>query len=112
MKPEWASPATTMTTPTMIASSDASATARAGSPPASSSGAIVAAIIGPERGVRAEHQHPGRPEDRVADQAEDRGVEAGDRRQPGQLGVGHALRHEQRRQHQPGDDVLASQPRW
>ena len=36
-----------MTTPTITASIEASATARAGSPPASSRGAIVAAIMGP-----------------------------------------------------------------
>ena len=47
MKPMWASPAMTMTSPTMIASIEARATARAGSPPARASGAIVAAIIGP-----------------------------------------------------------------
>ena len=106
MKPNLASPATTMITPTKIASSEASATARAGSPSASISGAMVAAIIGPEGGVGTEHQHPGRTEDRVADQAQDRGVEPGDRRQAGELGVRHPLRHEEGGQHQPGDDVL------
>ncbi len=60
----------------------------------------------PERRVRAEHEDARRPEDRVAEQAEDRGVETGDRRQPGQLGVRHPLRHEQGREHQAGDDVL------
>ena len=59
-----------------------------------------------ERRVGAEHQDPGRAEDGVAEQAQDRGVEAGDRRKPGQLGVRHPLRHQQRREHQPGDDVL------
>ena len=47
MKPNFASPATTMITPTKIASSEASAMARAGSPSASISGAMVAAIMEP-----------------------------------------------------------------
>ena len=47
MKPRCARPATVMTTPTRSASTDARATALAGSPPASASGAMVAAIIGP-----------------------------------------------------------------
>ena len=45
-----------------------------------------------DRRVGPEHQHARRAEDRVADQAGDGGVEAGDRREAGQLGVGHALR--------------------
>ena len=60
----------------------------------------------PERRVRAEHEDPRRAEDRVAEQAQDRRVEAGDRRQPGELGVRHPLRDEQRRQDEPGDDVV------
>ena len=62
---------------------------------------------GPERRVGAEHQHARRAEDRVADQAGDGGVQAGDRREAGQLGVGHALRHEDGGQHYAGDDVEA-----
>ena len=54
---------------------------------------------GRDRGIGSEHQHPGGPEHGVADQARDRRVEAGGRRQPGQLGVRHALRDEDRRQH-------------
>jgi hypothetical protein len=46
-KPSFPAPATTMMTPVMIASADASSTARAGSPPAPASGRIVAAIMGP-----------------------------------------------------------------
>src|SRR5262249_15646055 len=46
-KPNLASPARTMITPTRIASREANAIARAGSPPATSSGVTVAAIIGP-----------------------------------------------------------------
>ena len=38
-----------------------------------------------DRRVGAEHEHPRGPEHRVADQARDRRVEAGDRREPGQL---------------------------
>ena len=41
----------------------------------------------------------------VADEASDRGVQAGDRRESGELGVCHALRYEYRDQHQPGDEV-------
>ncbi len=47
MNPRWAIPATTRMTPTMSASIDDSAIARAGSPPLAMSGAIVTAIIGP-----------------------------------------------------------------
>ena len=46
-KPKWANPAIVMTRPTSSASTDAYATARAGSPSAMTSGRIVAAIIGP-----------------------------------------------------------------
>ena len=45
--PSLAMPPTTMITPTISASIDASATARAGSPLAAISGRIVAAIMGP-----------------------------------------------------------------
>ena len=62
---------------------------------------------GPERRVRPQDQDAGRAEDRVGEQAEDAGVQPGDRGQSGQLGIGHALRNEQRRQDDPGDDVLA-----
>ena len=61
-------------------------------------------------GIRAQHEDSRRPERRVADQAEDRRVQPGDRRQAGKLGVGHPLRHQQRGQHEAGDDV-APQPR-
>ena len=47
MKPSFATAPAIITAPTMIASIDASATARSGSPPAPASGRIVAAIIGP-----------------------------------------------------------------
>ena len=47
MNPNLARPATTMTTPTKIDSREASATALAGSPSASSNGAVVAAIMDP-----------------------------------------------------------------
>ena len=47
MKPSFATAARIMIAATMIASIDASATARSGSPPAAISGRIVAAIIGP-----------------------------------------------------------------
>ena len=107
MKPSLATDARTMMTPTMSASIDASATAFCGSPSDATSGRTVAAIIGPERGVRPQHQDAGRAEDRVGEQAQDGGVQPGDRGQPGQLRVGHALGNQQRRQDDPGDDVLA-----
>ena len=47
MKPTLATDARTMMRPTMIASSDASATALCGSPSEATSGRTVAAIIGP-----------------------------------------------------------------
>ena len=47
MNPSFATAATIMIAATMIASSDASAIARSGSPSAPTSGRIVAAIIGP-----------------------------------------------------------------
>ena len=61
-----------------------------------------------DRGVGPEHQDPRRPEERVADQAGDRRVEARDRGQAGELRIGHSLRHEDRGQHDPGDQVRAS----
>ena len=61
---------------------------------------------GPERGVRPQHQDPGGAEDGVADQAQDGGVQPSDRRQARQLGIGHPLGDQQRRQDQPGDQVL------
>ena len=60
--------------------------------------------------VRAEDQHARRPEQRVHDEAGDGRVEAGDRRQPGQLRVRQPLRHEDRREDDAGDEVEA-QPR-
>ena len=60
----------------------------------------------PERRVRAEHEDPGRPEDRVSEQAEDRRVQAGDRWEAGQLGVRHPLWDEERRQDQTRDHVV------
>ena len=63
-----------------------------------------------QRGIRAQHEDPGRAEHRVAEQAHDRGVQAGDGRQACQFRVGHALRDQQRGEHYPGNDVLG-QPR-
>ena len=61
---------------------------------------------GAERRVGAEHEEPRRPEERVGEQGDHRRVQAGDRREPGERRVRHALRHEQDGQHQAGDDVL------
>ena len=61
-------------------------------------------------GIRAQHEDSRRPERCVANQAEDRRVEPGDRRQAGKLSVGHPLGYEQRGEHEAGDYV-APQPR-
>ena len=95
--------------PTSSASMPASAMAVAG---------VVRGHQGHDRGedqrrhrrVGSEHQDPRRPEHRVADEAGDRGVEPGDRREPGQLGVGHALGHQDGRQHEAGDQIGAQPP--
>ena len=60
-----------------------------------------------DRRVGPEHEDARRPEERVADEAGDRRVQAGDRRQAGQLGVGHALRHEDGGEDEAGDEVGA-----
>ena len=65
---------------------------------------------GRDRRVGPEHEHPRRAEHRVADQAGDGRVEPGDRGKPGQLGVGHALGHEDGGQDDAGHEVGA-QPR-
>ena len=57
------------------------------------------------RGVRPEHEDARRTQARVPDEAGDRRIEAGDRRQPGELGVRHALRHQDRREDKPGDEI-------
>ena len=84
MNPNLAKPATTMMTPTKIdSSSDARATAADLSFPANSNGTVVARDHRiRERSRGREHEHSGCSEDRVADQAEDGRVQAGDRRRP------------------------------
>ena len=59
------------------------------------------------RRVGPEHEHLRRAEDGVGDEAGDGRVEAGDRRQARELGVGHALRDEDGGQHDAGDEVGA-----
>ena len=93
-------PATAVMAPTSSASADASATARSGSPSRADERDDGRRDHRPQRRVRAQHQDPRRPEDRVADQAEDRRVQARDRRKAGQLRVRHPLRHQQRGQDQ------------
>ena len=61
----------------------------------------------PERRVGAEHEDLRRPHEGVADEAGDRGVETVHRRQPGELGVRHALGDQDRRQDDPGHEVGA-----
>ena len=62
------------------------------------------------RRVGPEHEHARRAEDRVADEAPDRRVQAGHRGQAGELGVGHPLGDEDRREHNPRNHIRA-QPR-
>ena len=63
----------------------------------------------PKRRVRAKHQDPRGPKYSIADQAQDRGVEACDRRQTGKFGVGHALRYQQCAEHIPATRSLRNQ---
>ena len=60
-----------------------------------------------DRRVGPEDEDPRRPQQEVHDQRDERRVQAGDRRQPRELRVRHALRHEQRREHDARDDVVA-----
>ena len=84
--------------------------ARSRAPGCAAAGGRTAAIIGPSDEVRPQHQPGRRPEHGVGEQADDGGVEPGDRRQAGQLRVGHPLRHQQGRQHQPRHHI-PRQPR-
>ena len=59
----------------------------------------------PQRRVGTQHQDPARTHDRISDETGDRGVQAVHRRQPGELGVRHALRNQDGRQHDPGDEI-------
>ena len=63
----------------------------------------------PERRVGPEDEDARGTEDRVADEARDGRVEAVHGRQAGKLGVGHALGHEDRGQHDARNEV-GSQP--
>ena len=65
---------------------------------------------GAERRVRSQHQDPGRTEEGIADEAEDRRVQASDRRQPGQLRVGHPLRDQQGGEDQARGEVSGEPP--
>ena len=62
------------------------------------------------RGVRTEHEDARRPEDRVAQQAPDRRVQAVHGREAGQLRVGHALRDQDRGKDHTGDNIGAKPP--
>ena len=62
---------------------------------------------GRQRGVRAEHEDAARAEHRVGEQRHDRRVEAVDARHARRLRIRDADRHQHRRQHEPGDDVVA-----
>ena len=60
-----------------------------------------------QSGIGAEDQDARRAEDRVGEQRHDGRIEAGHRGQPGELGVGHALRDEEGRDREAGDEVAA-----
>ena len=62
-----------------------------------------------ERRVGAENENPRRPEHGVGEERNQGRVEAGDGRKARQLRVRHPLGHEQRREHDTGDEV-APQP--
>ena len=110
MNPSLATAATIMIAATMIASSDASATARAGSPPAAISGKIVAAIIGPSEESGPSTKIRDGPNTAYPSQAQNRRIQPGNRRQPRQLRIRHPLRHQQRSQHNTRDDILDQPP--
>ena len=64
---------------------------------------------GRERGVGTEDQDPARPEQGIGDQRDHGRVQPVDGWQPRRLGVAHPGGHQQRGQHEPGDQV-AGQP--
>ena len=105
--PMRARPARMQTAPISTARAPARAIALSGSPSAPTSGRIDRRDQRRQRRVGSEHEDARRPEDRVGEQRHDRRVEAGHRRQTGQLRVGHALRDQQRGDREPGDDVAA-----
>ena len=77
--------------------------------PVTSSGVIAAKISGETDESGPSTSTRDGPKIAYADQARDGRVEAGDRRQAGELGVRHALGHEDGGEHDPRDDV-APQP--
>ena len=81
----------------VIASAGSSATAN---------GTIAAKMSGETDESGPSTRTARRPEERVADEAEDGRVQAGHGRNAGQLGVGHALRDEDRSEDDPGHEVV------
>lgn len=59
-----------------------------------------------KRRVRAQHEDPRSPDHRVRQETRDARIQARDRGESRELRVRHPLRHQQRHQHQPGDDVV------
>ncbi len=57
------------------------------------------------RGIRADHQQARGAEERIGDQRRDDRVEAHDRRHPDNPGIGHALRHHDRPDCDPGHRI-------
>ena len=72
---------------------------------AAASGTIAAKISGDTDESGPKHEHARRAEDGVPDEATDRRVQARHCRETGELRIRHALRNEDRGEHQPGDQV-------
>ena len=109
-KPSLPSPRPISSSPTSTASIPASAIAVPGSPPATSSGVIAARISGEidESGPSTNTREG--PNSAYATRHAIVVYRPVDRRQPGQLGIGHALRDQDRREHDAGDEIRP-QPR-
>ena len=90
-----------------MASIPANAMAAAGSSPTTTSGVMAAKISGPSEESGPSTRIFDGPIDGIADEAGDRGVQTVHRRQPGELGVGHALGDQDRRQDDPRHHVGA-----
>ena len=73
---------------------------------------MEAAISGASDESGPEHEDAARPEDGVGDERHDRRVQPRDRREARRLGIAHAGRDQQRREHQPGGEVAGSHGHW
>ncbi len=103
-KPSRSTPARMQTSPETIAIMPASATARIGSPRGQRQ--HDGENERGQRRIRPEHQDAARAEQRVGQQRDDRRVEAVDAGHARRHGVGDADRHQHRRQHEAGHQVV------